>query len=469
MRRTRLVLLGIVIALLGGTATADRLAIGQVDTGRLLIGQRVDLYLSLDAPEADQLSADDLRILESADGERYEEAASIFDVSPVRSIDAPLAFYMLVDNSGSMYEETVPGSGDLTRIDAARRAIRDFANSITNERDRIGLAVFNTRYRMLAAPSRDKASLGPTLEAIERPARAEGYTELYAALIRAAADASATGRRTVVVLSDGENYPYTQYEDEGHPEYGYRIFTPEEAVEAFEREGLSLFAIHYGDREDPNLGRIVEATGGSVYRASGTTDLTAVYQEIRTALLEEYRVSYRATMIPAERRFVRVEYTGGESSLRADRVYFANTLFAGDSPVDRLLLIIVAAAGLAGLVVLLLLKLRGGSKNTSLVLVDSGGATGIEKTIALGSAKTIIGASPQADVTIAGNPTIAEQHAEVTYEPKRSEYTIVSDSPVRVNNQLTKRRVLKPGDVINIEGTIFAYDEPDEESEGDSP
>ena len=78
----------------------------------------------------------------------------------------------------------------------------------------------------------------------------------------------------------------------------------------------------------------------------------------------------------------------------------------------------------------------------------------------------MIGASPQADVTIAGNPTISEQHAVVSYEEKRSEYTIVSDAPVRVNNQLTKKRVLKPGDVINIEGTIFAYDQPEKPDEG---
>ena len=167
-------------------------------------------------------------------------------------------------------------------------------------------------------------------------------------------------------------------------------------------------------------------------------------------------------MIPAERRFVRVTYTADRAQLTADRLYFANTLFAGTTAAGNALLIAIFAAGTLGLAALLFVSIRGGSARTSLVLIDSGGAKGIEKTIALGSTDTVIGASPQADVTIAGNPTVSEKHAVVTYEPARSEYTIVSDSPVRVNNQPTTKRVLKPGDVVNIEGTIFAYDEPED-------
>jgi Ca-activated chloride channel family protein len=467
MRRARIVLVCLLLGLVAGGAVAERLAIGQVDTGRLLTGQRVDLFVSADVPGDVPLTAGDLRISESADGRRFEEVHRILGIDRVSSIDAPLSFYLLVDNSGSMYDEDVSGTPGLARIDAARQAIRDFANSITNDRDRVGLAFFNTRSRMLAAPTRDKAGVGETLDEITRPERAEGYTELYAALAAAASDATTTGRRTVVVLSDGENYPYSVYENEGHPEYGARLFTPEDAISAFEREGLSLFAIHYGDREDPNLGVIAEATGGEVYRASGPEELAAVYREIRATLLDEYLVSYRATMLPAERRIVRVELTRPGTELRADRVYFANALFAGRAEGNLLLLIIPGAAGIIGLAVLLFISLRGGARTSSLVLVDSGGVRGLEKTVALGQTDTVIGASPEADVTIAGSPTVSEKHAVVTYEPKASEYTIVSDAPVRVNNQPTTKRKLKPGDVINIEGTIFAFDEPDSEKSGE--
>ncbi len=350
MRRARMMLVWLLLAVVAGGAVAERLAIGQVDTGRLLISQRVDLYISVDMPGDVPLTAGDLSISESADKTRFADVDRILSIERVSSTNAPLSFYLVVDNSGSMYDEDVAGSPGLARIDAARQAIRDFANSITNDRDRVGLAVFNTRYRMLAAPTRDKASLGDTLQEITRPDRAEGYTELYAALTAAASDATAAGRRTVVVLSDGENYPYSVYENEDHPEYGSRLYAPDDAISAFEREGLSLFAIHYGDREDPNLGAIAEATGGDVYRASSPDELAAVYREIRAALLDEYRVSYRATMVPAERRVVRVELTMPGSQVRAERVYFANALFAGRAAGNLLLLIIPGAAGIIGLV-----------------------------------------------------------------------------------------------------------------------
>lgn len=459
--------IGIALAITAG-ASAQRLSIGQVDTGRLLIGQRVDLFVSIDAPDDAEPSLDDISVYESADGSVFEEVRAVYDLQSVRSLDAPLAFYVLVDNSGSMYEETIPGSDDVRRIDAAREAIRDFANSITNERDRIGLAAFNTGYRELSAPSTDKARVGELLDAIEEPAREEAYTELYAALVASSTDATAAGRRTVIVLSDGENYPYSVYENEPHPDHGERLYTHEDAIDAFQREGLSLFAIHYGDREDPNLDAIAERTGGAVYRARGPQELARVYGQIRTELLDEYRLTYRATMIPAERRFVRVAYErpassgGAATTLTAERPYFANTLFGGAGEVSTGVLLVSLVVGLLVLAILLVLVVRGGAKQTSLVVLDSGGAKGLEKTVVLGGGDTVIGASPDADVTIADNPTVGERHAVVTYEEKTSQYTIVSDAPVRVNNRRTTRRALKPGDVINVEGTIFAFDEPDE-------
>ena len=156
MRTNRLVLLLIILTSIAAIAAAERLAIGQVDTGRLLVGQRVDLFVSIDSGDAAAVTENDLRVFESSDGVNFHEVSDIIDLSRVRSLDAALSFYMLVDNSGSMYDETVEGDANLTRIEAATQAIRDFANSITNERDQIGLAVFNTYYRRLIPPSRDK-------------------------------------------------------------------------------------------------------------------------------------------------------------------------------------------------------------------------------------------------------------------------------------------------------------------------
>ena len=470
MTRRALILLTLICGL-SPFVVAQRLAIGQIDTGRLLFGQRVDVYVSLDLPDGARFDRDSLRIYESADGEEYREVDAIYDIDQVRNLNAPLSFYMLVDNSGSMYDEHVPGHPDLRRIDAARQAIRDFVNRITHDQDQIGLALFATRYEQLASPSRDKTKIGPMLEAIERPGSGEGFTELYAALVEAASDARAMGRRTVVVLSDGENFPFSVHRGDPHPEYGTRVFEHTEAIDAFQREGMSLFAIHYGDdEEDPNLGVIAEETGGRVYRAIAPEDLAQVYQDIRLSLLEEYRITYQATMSPADQRFVRVTYQGAGIDLTTDRPYFASTLFAGRDEAGTVFLIGSLVLGLLGLAALLTLAIRAGSSESSLVLLDAGSAKALAKTVALGPNDTVIGASPEADVTIAGSPSVSEQHAVVSYEPKRAEFTIISETPIRVNNKPVTQRILKPGDVINIEGTVFAFDEPiGEEDRRDEP
>ena len=464
----RAVLILALICVLCPFVVAQRLAIGQVDTGGLLFGQRVDLYVSLDLPEGASFDRDHLRIFESADGEVYREVDAIHGIDQVRSLDAPLSFYLLLDNSGSMYDEHVPGRPDLRRVDAARRAIRDFVNRVSHDQDQIGLALFATRYEQLSPPSRDKAQVGSMLDAIERPPPGEGFTELYAALIEAASDARSTGRRTVVVLSDGENYPFSVHRGEPHPVHGSHVFAYAEVIEAFQREGLSLFAIHYGDdEEDPYLGLIAEATGGRVYRAIAPEELARAYHDIRLELLEEYRISYQASMIPAEQRYVRVTYQDTGVDLRTERPYFASTLFAGRAEARTGFVVAAIVVGLLGLTGLLTLSIRAGGSGSSLVLLDAGEAKAMARTVALGPNDTVIGASPEADVTIAGSPSVTERHAVVSYEPDRAEFTIASDTPIRVNNRLVTRRILRPGDVINIEGTIYAFDDPAETPAGD--
>jgi hypothetical protein len=190
-----------------------------------------------------------------------------------------------------------------------------------------------------------------------------------------------------------------------------------------------------------------------------------VYTEIRDELLAEYRVSYRATMLPSERRVVRVRYGG----LRAERPYFANTLFGVGEQLDLLYLLVMLGVGLVVLAVLLTITIRASGKARSLVLLDSGGVRRIQKTVVLSDSDTVIGASPEADITIAGRPAVNEQHATVKYDKSSSAYTIVSDAPVRVNNKLTTHRELKPGDVINVEGTVFAFDDPDTDEDAIDP
>ncbi|MFP4408119.1 MAG: FHA domain-containing protein [Spirochaetaceae bacterium] len=53
-----------------------------------------------------------------------------------------------------------------------------------------------------------------------------------------------------------------------------------------------------------------------------------------------------------------------------------------------------------------------------------------------------------------------EQHATILYDDKKGTYTVVSDTPIKVNNRKTTNRELTPGDVVQLPGATIVFDEP---------
>jgi hypothetical protein len=70
----------------------------------------------------------------------------------------------------------------LRRITHAKRAMSAFLKSITNPNDKVGLAVYNTFYRLLSEPIEGTAHVEAFLEKIERPTSDAIYTEIYGGL-----------------------------------------------------------------------------------------------------------------------------------------------------------------------------------------------------------------------------------------------------------------------------------------------
>jgi len=95
-------------------------------------------------------------------------------------------------------------------------------------------------------------------------------------------------------------------------------------------------------------------------------------------------------------------------------------------------------------------------------MLPLGSGKPLQRTIALTSQNTVIGGSPQADFTVAGIPNLKESHATIVQNEKAGTFTLVSDEEVRVNNRMTKKRKLNPGDVINIEGATIVFDAPEQ-------
>jgi hypothetical protein len=81
------------------------------------------------------------------------------------------------------------------------------------------------------------------------------------------------------------------------------------------------------------------------------------------------------------------------------------------------------------------------------------------RALPLGSAKTVIGGSRKADLTIAGAPGVQGEHATVLFDPKTRSYTIVGGGDITVNNRPVKSRRLEAGDVIDVGGATIVFDD----------
>jgi Mg-chelatase subunit ChlD len=465
-------LVGIVLTglFVPATASAQSARIGQIESGELLTRQQVDLYVSVidrDGQPLDALAEEDFSVFESDDGQSYTEL-EIVDFAPRVAENEGVTFYLLVDNSGSMYDRidgTPAQEFSETRMAVATAAIRSFLNQFDNPNDRVGLATFNTNYTVLSPPTESVRSIAALLDQIEEPERVNAYTELYRAVSFAAQDLEETpGRTVIIVLSDGENYPFAVHSGESHPEFGEEPYPIDQTVETLQRQGASAYVINFATLGDQEFLRIATQNGGLVFNADDRQALQDVYGEIRERTLTEYRITYRASMAPTEQRYVRVR-VGTRPAARATRQYYAGTLFG--LPGEEIGPILLLPVGIALLLaaVLMLLRFRNTRTGASVEVLNARGRA--TQVIDLSSPRTIIGGSADADVTIANAPDIRDSHAAIERDERTGAYTIVSEIPVTVNNKETRRRKLSPGDVVQLPGATVIFDEPEDDAHKD--
>jgi len=454
----------------------DRVTIAQIDPSRLLTRQEVDVYVGVTGPTGNAvtgLAAADFSLSEGQPGEALSPV-SHFSFHEGAPTDEGLTFFLLVDNSGSMYEplDTSTGvEGQQTRIEAARSAIRIFLNSVENPADRIGLASFNTLYRVETLPTRMRSDTEAALARITRPTEADSYTELYASIEAAARDLSGwKGRKVIILLTDGENYPYSLHTGRPNPQFGSTLVSSEEAVRALIREGISVFPIQFGPaRQDANLETIAHSTGGRVFDARSEAELANVYLDVRRRVLEEYRLTYSPKMIPGDRREVRVQYHGSGGTASASQYYFVGTLFG--PPAGRLSPLLAIPFLIALLAWFLIGRTRFLNRRRDANLEILG--TGSTKVFSLNEEKTVIGFDATRRVTVISEEESSGKQqgrkagqVTVIKDQRTGSFTVVSDDPVMVNNRPAQRRLLRPGDVLRIgEVTVVFDDRSDEEKQ----
>jgi Ca-activated chloride channel family protein len=460
-----LLFFGLFFTVLLGGLTAQDLRITQIDTSELLIDQQVRLYLRITGGDGERIDDADLSmftVYEAAESGEYRQM-STETLREEANKEEGITLLLLIDNSGSMYDtkegEETENPAEM-RISHAKRAVNTFLNSSENENDRIGLASFNTSYTLHSGPVRRKLVIADSLDKIERPAEEEAYTELYAALIKAAEELDAyKGRRAVIILSDGENFSYTERTGKPHPQWGDRIFEHDESLEALQRAGISVFAVNYGDVEDRHLGDIANESGGSVFDPQNSRELEAAYLEIRRRILTEFLLEYRAGMIPAEKTKVRVVMERAGLRRSDERYYYSSTVFGVSRMAWSWLLLIPFAAALFLWWLVSRLRFAAVNKEANLQILNSGEASPSAKYLPLEGNQTVIGGTDQADLTITGSPAVRDTHATIVYNDKTQRYTIVSEDAVKVNNRRVKKKDLKAGDVIDVGGTVIVFDD----------
>ena len=450
----------------GQSAWSQSVRLAQIDASRLLTRQAVDLYVAVTDEEGNSiegLTSEEFEILESTDGEEFTPAPiTDFDANPHAT--GGVTFLLLVDNSGSMYD-TIEGEPtddpSEQRITAARGAIREFLDSIDNPLDRVGLASFNTYYRRHQEPTQSTEAVENALEEIEEPGQDEAFTELYRAISLAAEDlAEVPGRTVLVVLSDGENYPFATYREAPHPTYEQDVVEAEAALESLQREGIGAFAVNFATTGDPQLVDIVNESGGLLYDAESGEELAGVYEDIRRRVLDEYRITYRPSLAPGERRYVRVRFTPNTGRVaETTRVYITSTIFGVPAEDFGWLYLIPLLGAILAALLLGLLRFRNSRTDPNLEVLDPRGKA--TQVLGLTSQKTVIGSSNNADLTVAESPDMREQHATIVHDEKKGTYTVVSDTPIKVNNQKTTNRELTPGDVVQLPGATIVFDEPE--------
>lgn len=455
-----------------GFIYADYIRISQIDPSSLLLNQQIKLYVSVTDENGDPvsgLSREAFSVFESADNRKnFIKIDNITGFEDMVNYETGINFLLLVDNSGSMYR-TLSGSrarraSDM-RISHAKKALITFLKSVTNPKDNIGLAAYNSYYTTYSDLTNDRVKIQGYIDKIKRPGKYEAYSEIYSSVYLAVDEfSSVKGRKAIIVLSDGQNQSFYKYTKKMHKTFGDKIFDYSEPVKYCQEEGISVYAINFGPmgaRKDKGLTKIAYQTGGTVFDARNQKQLSEVYNKIVNQILNEYYITYNATMQPADKKYVKVNYNSSKGPIASTRFYFSSTVFGLPVSNFNVLLIVPFLLALGLLWLLSRIKFEKQKSDPSLEILNPGSAKASTNFFTLDKNKnTIIGGDPSADMTISGGTTrIREKHATVSFNNTQKKYKITANGNLTVNNKPVKTKILEPGDVINVGGTTIVFDD----------
>jgi VWFA-related protein len=213
----------------------------------------------------EDLTQDDFTVLEN----KVVQTISHFSLHR----DLPVRMGMVIDTSGSM-EDTLP---------TVQRVVMGFLRDLLRPRDRAFIETFSDRPDLLAGFTADFTTIENALLALY-PDRA---TALYDAVIMGLFQFSGvTGRRAMVVLTDGEDTSSKNGFDEA---LGYA-----------QRMGVTIYMVGVGIPSTKvttrwQINKLAGATGGKAYFVSEKSGLDRIYDEINRELRTQYLIAYTSS------------------------------------------------------------------------------------------------------------------------------------------------------------------------------
>lgn len=447
--------------------SADTLRISQIDSGDLLGSQSIHTWVSVlnhSGNPVRNLTVKNFTALESADNKKFTKVP-IQKVKYLGNEKPGIDLLLLLDNSGSMYhriDKQNPASA--RKIQIAKNAVADIIKSIRNPKDRISLVSYNSHYSTHGGFTNDHLKIIGMIPEIKQPGGYDHFSEIYAALVQAIQDTNESrGRKAIIILSDGKNRSWVKYLKKPHPVHGNRIFNYSQVLQSAQKQAVSIYAINFGVNQawqDRRLQEIAIASGGAVFDANNQKELSRVYRTIVKQIKSEYLISYKASMIPADKRFLKIRYSRFNQRAQNTRFYFTSTVFG--IPLTRLtpLLLYVFLAALLLLWLLSRFRFENKKHKPLLEVLNPGCADFVTRVLDLNKSKTIIGSGKNSDLTITGQMTrVTEDHATIVFDQKIDQYTLISDNAIKVNNRDVHTRILESGDVISVDGTTFVFDD----------
>lgn len=192
----------------------------------------------------------------------------------------PLTLALMVDTSGSQRRYIQ------NEIDAGRAF---FPAMLQHPEDKAVLVQFDTTILQLAHLTSSVTTLEHSLAYLteshagyQSAGAGHGGTLLYDAICAVAKNelADQTGRRTMVILTDGG--------DNGSK------FSKKTAIEEAQRSNIVIYSVYYSDGggDEGALKDLSNATGGRVFTVSPTMSLAQIYAEIASDMRLQYELGY---------------------------------------------------------------------------------------------------------------------------------------------------------------------------------